>query len=814
MKITRFLTLIALLLWLPFAAMAQETPATPDYDVWQNVAQRAESAVEAGRASTDAFEQLRAEIAGYRARFLTAQDTNAARITTVQEQIAALGPAPTDGESESAELADRRAALTAQLTELRAPRIRAEEAFSRANGLIDEIDAIIRARQTENLLSVGPSPLNPVHWPRAVQGVTDWLDATVLEVRRVLTSPARLDIIQQRLPAILLLMVVGLVALLRARPWSNRMAAALTPRAPTGLHWVIGALLALAGTVIAVAGISAIASALLAAGLTAPRIEALATTLMWVAGWIWGAAWLGNTLFPSTPLDRPFLSVPEEDTARARRALTGLGIAAALFHIETLVVAESPNLAEGPRAVIGSMPILIGAIFAARFGQVLSRVGKATDPSLTEAEAPAYRDRVVSTGGRLIMAVALVGTVAKLAGYSVAAEALVWPVILSLALLGLVLVLHRALVDVYLVVSGRTIAAPLDGSDAEPAAEGLIPVLIGIVLVLAALPMLALAWGARWADLTELWSSFLTGFSLGETRISPASLFLLILVFGIGYSATRLVQGTLRNSVLPKTKLDQGGRNAIVSGIGYIGIFLAALIAITSAGIDLSSLAIVVGALSVGIGFGLQNVVQNFIAGIILLVERPISEGDWIEVGGNMGIVKKISVRSTMIETFTKQQVIIPNGDFITGTVTNWTRGNSLGRADVTVGVAYGTDTRRVHDILLEIAKGFPEVVQYPEPGVDFMGFGADSLDFRVRALLYDVNNLMKVKNEMHHRIAERFTAEGIEIPFAQRDIWLRNPEAFASNALSGSSEADEDTEDDNSDDAVAPPASDSGDRT
>ena len=496
----------------------------------------------------------------------------------------------------------------------------------------------------------------------------------------------------------------------------------------------------------------------------------------------------------------------------ASQMLDGLGLAAALFHIEELIVAESPNMPAGPQAVIDSVPILLGAVFAARFGQILTRVGHAgtSDP----AEEVPYRDRVVSTGGRLIMAVGAIGVVAKLAGYSVAAQGLVWPMILSLALLGLILVLHRALVDVYLAVSGRSVVVPVDGSDGDQGAEGLIPVLIGVVLVLGALPSLALAWGARWADLTELWSSFLTGFSLGETRISPASLFLLILVFGIGYSATRLVQGTLRNSVLPKTKLDQGGRNAIVSGIGYIGIFLAALIAITSAGIDLSSLAIVVGALSVGIGFGLQNVVQNFIAGIILLVERPISEGDWIEVGGNMGIVKKISVRSTMIETFTKQQVIIPNGDFITGTVTNWTRGNSLGRADVTVGVAYGTDTRRVHDILLEIAKGFPEVVQYPEPGVDFLGFGADSLDFRVRALLYDVNNLMTVKNEMHHRIAERFAAEGIEIPFAQRDIWLRNPEALAPKAALGSEKVndDQDTEDSPQGDRV--PDTDSGERT
>jgi potassium efflux system protein len=253
---------------------------------------------------------------------------------------------------------------------------------------------------------------------------------------------------------------------------------------------------------------------------------------------------------------------------------------------------------------------------------------------------------------------------------------------------------------------------------------------------------------------------------------------------------TRWLKRLLRTSVLPQTRMDIGAQTAIVTGTGYVGLTLAALIAVSTAGLNLSSLAVVAGALSVGIGFGLQTIVSNFVSGIILLVERPIKEGDWIEVSGQSGYVRKISVRSTRIETFDRHDVIIPNSDLIAGTVRNMTLSNKTGRLILPIRVAYGSDLEKVKEILINAARAHYTIARYPYPFVLFIGMGDSALNLELRCYLKDVNNILTTQSDLYFTIYNELGKAGIEIPFPQQDVHFKDMEKLIS-ALEKREEAD-----------------------
>jgi potassium-dependent mechanosensitive channel len=296
---------------------------------------------------------------------------------------------------------------------------------------------------------------------------------------------------------------------------------------------------------------------------------------------------------------------------------------------------------------------------------------------------------------------------------------------------------------------------------------------IRILLVLIAIVPILGRSGVVAADLWGTLQGIAFGFRLGEITISLTAILGAVALLLIGILLTRALQRWLQAHFLPRTGIDPSLQLSVSTIIGYVGVIAALTFALAQAGIDLQKIALIAGALSVGIGFGLQSIVSNFVSGLILLAERPIRVGDQIIVKGEEGHVRRISVRATEIETLDRASVIVPNSELITGVVKNWTHANMLGRVVIKVGVAYDSDPEQVRDILLACARAHPMVLQTPEPAALLTAFGDDALQFEMYCGIANLTRSGSVKSDLHFEILKRFRAAGIAIPFPQREVRL-----------------------------------------
>ena len=282
----------------------------------------------------------------------------------------------------------------------------------------------------------------------------------------------------------------------------------------------------------------------------------------------------------------------------------------------------------------------------------------------------------------------------------------------------------------------------------------------------------------------EQWSRAALGrpIEIGEISITLGSVLLFLASLWVAYWLAKSIRVVLRDDVLPKMELPRGVGNS-VSTLSYYGVLMAGvMIALAAAGFQMSQLAFVVGALSVGIGFGLQNVVNNFVSGLILMFERPIQPGDVIDVSGISGKVVNIGMRATTLSTFEGADVVVPNGTLLSEKLINWTLSDTTRRLEVNVGVAYGTDPHRVLALLEEVARATPGILRDPSPLPIFVGFGASSLDFAVRAWISDYFDSVVIRSALTVRVHDALKEAGIEIPFPQHDLHLRSvsPQALA----------------------------------
>jgi len=518
------------------------------------------------------------------------------------------------------------------------------------------------------------------------------------------------------------------------------------------------------------------------AGLAAEVVKQCSLALLFV---IVTAALAKATLAPGHPAWR----VTRLTAKSARRLYRTIVFLASVYVIDqafTRIGATLPLSAEVSIAWIRLIGLIeaLGLILLMRASlwQVERRADSEAAPQETtagEGKAPPRELHVLRYSRYAVVSAAAATVVAKSFGYFALGLYIMQGLLNSAVVLAALYLLKRLAEEAITLLSSARIRDRRIAFEDEdrPNLRFWLTLAVNALIYGAALYALLIIWGVPRQDLERWLADAVGGFAIGGVTISLTDIGTAILVFAGGMFLTGRVCRLLDQKVLPRTNLDPGVRNSLATGAGYVGVVLAALIAVAVAGIDLSSLAIVAGALSVGIGFGLQNIVNNFVSGLILLAERPIKVGDWVVVGAQQGIVKHISVRATEIQSFDRSSVILPNSELLSQSVVNLTHKDKSGRIEVRVGVSYGSDVEKVRETLLACASNHAEVVSWPKPLVFFLDFGASSLDFVLYAFLSDVEKRLGVASELRFAIDKAFRENGIEIPYAQTEVHIRDIE-------------------------------------
>ncbi|MEM9725488.1 MAG: DUF3772 domain-containing protein [Pseudomonadota bacterium] len=786
---------------------------------WDTEAAEVEDALaREGEKTPEALATLRGQLQAQRAAAQTMRADLRAALRPLQTQRDALGDAPEEGVEEDADLAERRADLSGQITGLEGRIKEVDLAEARAETLIAAVAERERRQFTRRLLAKGPNLANLAAWEAAARSAPGLIGRLTADIAPALAAfdpfGEHILLLLTGIAALFLLVVIAPRARKAACRLAERRVAAGSPATRIGLATVEFLLRAVPAPL----AIFLVAMTAQQVGsLTEPWIRLSQLTVDAVAI-IAVVSALAHMIFTASPPAARLAHLEAPRDAQMARAIVYFAAVLALFRLalELLEILNAPVEAltlVNAIAALAAAPWLLSIAAGIRVPEKVEKEVQPTLIGLPDLEPPPAQEVDWRGGGALLIRAALrAASVGLIVAAALGYYALVRFILEGSAMTaGLGAVCAVLFVAIEHVIAPRPEPAPQgeasalatveemsddpnaevdyddveaaqqEAADAAKAAEGpvrasgLARLTIASMLAIASAPVLGLIWGASQADIQAIGELLFGGVQVGEFSFSLTAALIAISVVIIGMWLTRLAQRVLNRSVLPSFSLEQGVRTAISAGVGYIGFFVTALFAISATGVDLSNLAIIAGALSVGVGFGLQNVVNNFVSGLILLIERPIQVGDWIEVGAFSGKVRRINVRSTEIQTFDRSTVVVPNSELISASVVNWTHRSLVGRAIVSIGVSYDSDPERVREILSEVALQQPLVLNFPPPFIYFKDFGASSLDFEIRCFLRDINSKLSVESAIRYALFQRLREEGVEIPFPQRDVHVRS---------------------------------------
>ncbi|MBS7543526.1 DUF3772 domain-containing protein [Ancylobacter oerskovii] len=737
------------------------------------------------------LDELRSRLDPVRADLTAAAAVLEPMVSDLNHRIQELGPKPAaDAPPENASVTAQRDELTAQAAEVEGLAKQVRLLSTRGDQLSDRITSRRRALFTDQLLARSFSILNPELWLSSAS-------ALAMEGRgvRYLLSDwqayagSRMPPWGQLLLALVVLGIGALAGMLRrllARPLrrlKRELGEEPLPRLQacnasllTGLVAVVPPILGVVASIALLDGLDV---------LPARVLEVMQGVLLAVVVVSAGRGMLLAALAPDEPWRR---AVPVSDAVASllyRHVVTGvwlLGAAAFLSSLHrALVTPVALTVATNALLALGLAIIAISTVRAlaaddepaaeaaagapAGDGQPESALAVASAAALQWARFPFWVLNFVVLGALLAGYVSLASFLASRSLVAVVFALFVYVVV--------------ALINAFFIegiAQGHKAKMAARTLGVRPASLELIAVLVAgvlkVVVIVLAIVVVVGTWGTSTADLRDVVSRITFGFTIGTSTVTIGDILYAVLFLVVGILIARAIQRWVSVAILPRTAFDPGLQNSIATIIGYVISLAVIAMAMGQIGLNLQNIALVAGALSVGIGFGLQSIVSNFVSGLILLAERPIRVGDTINVKGEEGYVRRISVRATEIETFDRAAVLIPNSDLITGLVKNYTHANTTGRIILQINVAYDADAEAVRDLLIGCACDHPQVLRSPPPRVFLVKFGDSYLQFELRCVVANVDYALTVKSDLHFAVLDRMKQARIGIPYTPWNIY------------------------------------------
>ncbi|MCP5082741.1 MAG: mechanosensitive ion channel family protein [Alphaproteobacteria bacterium] len=785
------LTCVKLLLTLLFALWAVTAPAAADskkaehaLNAYNETLKKAEEALKLPDLRADQLQKLRSTLDKLRADALTNSTTLAPEISAAQSQLDQLGPKPESGTEDGA-IVKKRDIIAGNVAKLQGIEKQLEIVALSASQISARAAEIERDQFFQRVFEPSQSILNPALWYRGAATVGR-VSSNIFRIFKSWLSGISSVDGGGKFWAVIFCLALALAGGVGVRRLLARFIGPdLNEVSPSALSRLWRVFRGLAINILSVlvaywfAGLS-----LDLLGHLPLQIQRIGWTLM--AGSVFVASVHALTQGVLAPARSEWRLAMVEDAKAVQ--LRGLLDLASIIVALGFVLRELGSVVFLPPAYAAPVSAFVAAGVAAILSMCLLVARPAPENSEVEPIFPNERP-----GGfgwvskiRIVLWILIVAVaVALVLGYVSLARFMMAQFVVTGSLLATLYLAHHLIDELVGTgfgpgwAAGEFLRKTVGLSEVAIARLGLLMGTLGdFLLVFIGLPLVATQWAYNLADFKGWITTIFFGFRVGGVTISFATIVSALLAFAFGLIATRLVTTWLDGRVLARTQVDRGIRDSIRTGAGYLGFALAALFALSYAGVDFSNIAIIAGALGVGIGFGLQSIVNNFVSGLILLAERPIKVGDWIAVTGGEGYVTQINVRSTEIKTFDNCSVIVPNSSLISEPVRNWTHEDTRGRVKVPFGVAYSSDPDQVREIVLECVEKVKKehrVLLHPAPQVMFMNFGASSLDFELRIHIPEVDWALSVASALRFEILGAFREAGVEIPFPQQDVNFRD---------------------------------------